>query len=260
MSGVSNDSRIQHDFSRLINQKKFSDVVFRLGPDQTPFYAHKIILAAASDDFASMLYSKEHKGKGIMEVSMPDVSEAVFTKIMTAIYTNTATLEEAHLGTYIAFAHKYHVKRVLDLCVEIVGHEVTIDNACLLFEHTPVLCPGSTAAVEYILNNVGEVILDTSFGQLSRPRLEALLPELKKKLSPARLTAALFRWAKEQLRRDSETADVTAFRAKLKDVWKVADLPEPSDEQFNDAAGRVGSDRKDEKTADIQLPGVVQRN
>lgn len=115
------------NYDKLLQNKQTSDVTFAIGDEE--IHAHKQILSAQSDVFASMFYSDMMEKKtGIVKVI--DIEPTVFKLLLNFIYTLKLDSNETNeLLQLIVAADKYSVKSLVDVCGYRLANNLSIDKA-----------------------------------------------------------------------------------------------------------------------------------
>ena len=90
--------------SKLYNDKSTSDVTFIVGPNETEFYGHTLIIGAANDVFKANFSGS---WKDNRTVKLEDVKEVVFEAFMLYIYRSEININTENFLDVLEFAHRY---------------------------------------------------------------------------------------------------------------------------------------------------------
>ena len=90
--------------SKLYNDKSTSDVTFIVGPNETRFFGHTLIIGAASDVFKANFSGN---WKDSRTVKLEDVKEDVFKAFMLYIYKSEINMNTKNILDVLELAHRY---------------------------------------------------------------------------------------------------------------------------------------------------------
>ena len=90
--------------AKLYNDESTSDVTFIVGPNNTEFFGHTVIIGAASDVFKTHFLGDWRDKKNI---KLQDVKEDVFRVLMAYIYTDEIIVKKNNLLDVLQLAHFY---------------------------------------------------------------------------------------------------------------------------------------------------------
>ena len=113
----------------LYNKPELSDIKLKVGGDY--YYAHRLILSAASEVFSSMLNSEWLEGKSKeLELQEEEDCVKVFDRFLFYMYTGSIVLSESYVVPLFMLADKYNVKLLYDECVKVIknGLKVFVTN------------------------------------------------------------------------------------------------------------------------------------
>jgi len=82
---------LSKNYSQAFNDKNFSDVIFKIGPQGKILYAHKVIIGNRSLYFRGVL-SKSNSTK-VIELSYPEFSYPIFEQVVQYMYTGKINLK-----------------------------------------------------------------------------------------------------------------------------------------------------------------------
>ena len=125
----------------LFNKPEFSDLKLKVGPEY--YYAHRVVLCAASEVFAKMLSSEWAESK-TNELILHEDGECakVFDRFLYFCYSGTITISESYVIPLFTLADKYDVKSVYEECIKIIerGLKVYVVEAAPSDEASSSLC------------------------------------------------------------------------------------------------------------------------
>jgi BTB/POZ domain len=121
-----NPLQLLADFAKLYTTKLNSDVIFRV--QNTNIAAHSAFLTARSPVFAAM-FQHHTKEKESGEVDIPDVTPAVFDKMLQFIYTGECQVGDSAEELLMA-ADKYDIRELKRHCeLELREYALYVDTA-----------------------------------------------------------------------------------------------------------------------------------
>merc|ERR1712224_639080 len=94
-----------------------ADMIFLVGPDQQPVYAHRCLLASRSEYFEALLQGGFQE-TGTRQLSVPDMSKDVLLLLLEYIYTDKLATDELTViyARLLQFAAQYCMPRLVELC------------------------------------------------------------------------------------------------------------------------------------------------
>ena len=95
----------------MINDKRFSDIVILVGPEEVAFHCHKIILAKSSDVFAAMFSHEDTVEMEKGEIRIPDIDPKDFGDFLTFLYGGFVE-NGCNYEVLLALAEKYNVENL----------------------------------------------------------------------------------------------------------------------------------------------------
>jgi len=184
------------DFRKLINNNELADVCFHV--ENKDVYAHKAILAIRSEYFRVMLCGGMREGvavspktaSGVPVITIPDVSHAVFVKVMEFLYTDNASDVSLDLGIHLLIASElFMLDRLKALCEDLIRRDIHVESVIgiLVASHRHNAAALKDVALTFILMNLKNPIIQSGLGEL---RVEPdLLLEIIKRSSVMESTA-----------------------------------------------------------------------
>ncbi|XP_013391469.1 ankyrin repeat and BTB/POZ domain-containing protein BTBD11 isoform X2 [Lingula anatina] len=149
--------------SRYINNPEMSDIKFMI--DNKPFYAHKIILANASNRFKTMMMSSKKGADGgpaIIEIN--DISYHIFELVMQYLYNGGSVgclkVNAKDVFELLGAANFFLLEGLQRHCEVLMSHRLSVDNCCAIYKHAKLFsahelvkyCEG------YILQNMAQLL------------------------------------------------------------------------------------------------------
>lgn len=117
---------IADTYKSLIGNKSRSDVTFCI--DSEYVAAHRLILAARSDVFDTMLFGFANVNNQKV-VYIEDISMDIFRHMLNYIYTNSVDLNLDNVIEILYAAHKYNLSFLEDRCEQFIDSHTTYGNA-----------------------------------------------------------------------------------------------------------------------------------
>lgn len=108
----------------LMANKLHSDVTFCINDEYVA--AHRIILAASSKVFETMLYDY-NKAHGHIE-HITDIPMDIFRQVLAHIYTDQIQINHDNAVEIMYVAHKYNLAFLQDICEQFIYHHKTYRN------------------------------------------------------------------------------------------------------------------------------------
>ncbi|KAL2731228.1 speckle-type POZ protein A [Vespula squamosa] len=129
-AGLAGVPRLLEDLARLSEDKDTADIVFLLGRDETPVYAHRIILQARCKNFTA---AKRIGTPGNpTPVRMPHAHPETFRQFIHYIYTGKIMLQDSGIFEMLGLAQELGVEELWRSCEEHVSATLSPGNACAL--------------------------------------------------------------------------------------------------------------------------------
>ncbi|XP_026829951.1 uncharacterized protein LOC105277751 [Ooceraea biroi] len=129
-AGLAGVPRLLEDLARLSEDKDSADIVFLLGRDETPVYAHRIILQARCKNFTA---AKRIGTPGNpTPVRMPHAHPETFRQFIRYIYTGMIILQDSGIFEMLGLAQELGIEELWRSCEEHVSTTLSPGNACAL--------------------------------------------------------------------------------------------------------------------------------
>jgi len=149
-----------------LNNVQMSDVIFHVGPNKVPVYAHSIILSLQSEYFKALLYgpwASAISKRGDHYIPLPEDSPEIFKRMVGFMYGEEITMPAQELFDVTLASRKYQIQALESECVRHLVRLLDTENACSLLSFA-VRCNLSQLeeeAIELICRNGDEVLLNT---------------------------------------------------------------------------------------------------
>jgi len=240
--------------SLLCGKDKMSDVVFIVKKDKDTkeakrFPSHKLILSASSPLFESMLLPAFSDQKDLfssgkpVEIEIDGVDPTHFYSLLECIYSDKTSVDENNVAILIELARKYQVEKLQVLCADVLGADLTIENALTMF------CMGSQLndpefGLQFIAENIEDILNSEGFLSLPRPQMKVLLSSDYLECDEIAIFNALLKWGEAQIRllkssrdkKEEKTEEKSELKSYLSDLIPYIRFPTMTMEEI---AGQV---------------------
>ncbi|KAL6267537.1 hypothetical protein P5V15_000611 [Pogonomyrmex californicus] len=129
-AGLAGVPRLLEDLARLSEDKDSADIVFLLGRDETPVYAHRIILQARCKNFTAA--KRIGTASNPTPVRMPHAHPETFRQFIRYIYTGMIILQDSGIFEMLGLAQELGIEELWRSCEEHVSVTLSPGNACAL--------------------------------------------------------------------------------------------------------------------------------
>ena len=174
------DQRFLRNLRSLYSEGLFSDVTFIVEGQRLS--AHRAILAARSEHFASMFLSGMRESLDV-EIPIPQVRYDIFSALLEFLYTNkVAQLSGEDAVELYVVADLYQIEDLKTLCRDIVLQSLTLQSAPLLLMscHSFGLQELKDVCLSYMVRHFDIVSRTQEFSEMSKE----LLLEVVQKRAP----------------------------------------------------------------------------
>ena len=204
LSGV---LRLLEDLSRLSEDKDSSDLMFLLGREETPVYAHRIIMQARCKNFTAP------KRLGVTStpatVRLAHVNPEIFRQFLNYVYTGKIMLQDSGIFEVLGLAQELGVEELWRSCEEHISGTLSPSNACTLLsaalDAQDKVIGGKGACASFIercFAYIGENAVDTvktnAFCSLPKDAIIKLISSDYLGLEEEDVWRAVLNWAKYQ--------------------------------------------------------------
>lgn len=164
-----------------VNSEEYSDVQFLVGPEQERFFAHKVIIAAASVFFKQLFFESVEEKPASLIISL-DVRSDAFLRLLEFCYTGSVQLGDDYsmLLELLGLANRFAVVSLLRVLLEhieneksvvsLIGMDVveTIRRKYFPDETRPRSISASAVAVSSVPNHVSPQSASSTLSPLSQ--------------------------------------------------------------------------------------------
>jgi hypothetical protein len=176
-----------NDFRKLINNADLADVCFLVEGKEV--YAHRAVLAIRSEYFRVMLCGgmrESMSGQGVASpstpIELPDVSIAVFLKVLEFLYTDTAQDVSLETGVHLLIASElFMLDRLKAICEDLIRRDINVDNVVgiLVASHRHNAVALKDIALDFILLHLNDPTIQCALSDL-RVEPDLLLEIIKR--------------------------------------------------------------------------------
>jgi len=125
---IMEETNFYNDLEKMIDTEEYSDVLFVIGSDKEPVYAHKIILSRRVEYFAIMFHS-EMKETSNGQVTLPHIDIKHFRKILRYIYVDTIHFDDIFTAIKIfLIANEWIFESLKNKCITYIACNINKDN------------------------------------------------------------------------------------------------------------------------------------
>ncbi|XP_032681891.1 uncharacterized protein LOC116849136 isoform X3 [Odontomachus brunneus] len=205
--GMSGVPRLLEDLARLSEDKDSADIVFLLGRDETPVYAHRLILQARCKNFT--VPKRIGTAGNPTPVRMSHAHPDTFRQFIHYIYTGKIMLQDSAIFEMLGLAQELGLDELWRSCEEHVSATLSPGNACALLtaaleaqDRVPAGKVACSSFIERCFAFIGENALDTvkttAFCTLPKDALVKLISSDYLALEEEDVWRAVLNWAKYQ--------------------------------------------------------------
>jgi len=197
--------------SMFNNPTAFPDVVFVLNDEK--IYAHKGILASASEHFRVMFSSRFLESNG--EVLVRDISPDSFKEILKFIYTGILTITGTNVMEILHKATEYALDDIRNSCDDFISRNISAESVCVLFEQATTynLANLKSECFKFICANACEVLTHKKSTHLSVESMSALLQSDTLSLDEVQLIKLVSDWGRRKWN------DEESVKTNMKDLF-----------------------------------------
>jgi len=180
------------------NERQFADLIFKVGPKETPIFAHKVIVGNRSLYFRGIL-SKSNVH--LLELSYPEFSFPIFENVVQYLYSGTIQLKLENVLEILRCSEKLNVRSLSVLCCDYIQNNLDQENVCQVIQaiagyNIPRL---NTHCFQFIDRQILDVVKGETFLDLSEDLLIAIISCDELILQPTQeisIFHAVHNWAK----------------------------------------------------------------
>eukprot|EP00761_Pharyngomonas_kirbyi_P001281 gb/GECH01001284.1/.p1 GENE.gb/GECH01001284.1/~~gb/GECH01001284.1/.p1 ORF type:complete len:577 (+),score=104.02 gb/GECH01001284.1/:1-1731(+) len=215
------DGNINSALTQLCRNKAFADVIF-LTEDKTEIPGHRVLLAARSAVFDSLLYGPAVENEKIpLEITLDDDVEAnTFRSLLNFIYTDNVEINEETVLNLLHVSHKFSVKLLFDRCVNFIVNSntfITPYNAATIFSRGIQYQDQRLTQIgrEHIASSPRKVFSSDSFFNLPRTNLFALISSDQLAVKEIDVFNGVQKWAANECQSRDVPPDASHIRQVL---------------------------------------------
>ncbi|XP_067122453.1 kelch-like protein 1 [Centruroides vittatus] len=210
--------RLLEDLQRLAEDRDSADIVFIVGRDELPVYAHRLVLRMRCTSFQNVKRGEICKVPGSTvspappgnptPIRLPHAKPEVFRDVMFYVYTGKIVLQDSMVFETLAIAQELGVEELRLSCEDHTNSTLSIHNACtflaaaLDLEHRVPGNKGAHSFVDrctaFIGENCMECVRTTAFLNLPKEALIHLISSDFLAMEEEDVWRAVLSWAKHQ--------------------------------------------------------------
>lgn len=218
---------------QLLMKEKHCDVEFTVGTenDMKKFKAHRLVLAAHSPLFDTMLYGASPDGsdasatEGLLQVRINDIKPEGFGSLLKCVYTDRIEVNDDNLEDLTVVGKKYQIEKIQLACATYMEQGITVKNVCQMFESAARLLGDDKFGLAFIRENIEDIFKSDSFLKLTQPRLEVILSDDKLSTDESVLLEALIKWGKAECKRQDKPGNLEGLKTILVNLLPLVRFP-----------------------------------
>ncbi|ETO33013.1 hypothetical protein RFI_04094, partial [Reticulomyxa filosa] len=130
-------SEQRKNLQRLINEPKFSDVVFITGSEETKVNVNRALIAVISPVFFALLYGSMQESEKNAVIPLPDVDTKAFKCVVSYAYCNDPRISFENVVKVRMICDKYQISYLGQCCDKFVlsadiNTSLTLLDECVL--------------------------------------------------------------------------------------------------------------------------------
>jgi len=135
---IMEEKKFYSDLEKMIGAKEYSDVLFLIGSDKEPVYAHKVILSPRVEYFEKM-FNSEMKETNDAQITFPHVDIKYFMRILRYIYTDKIQFDDIYMAIKIfVVANEWMFESLKDKCILYITDDIDKDNIRYIIKYAIV--------------------------------------------------------------------------------------------------------------------------
>ena len=128
---TNNTEQLQRFINNLWqHQQKNEFCDFTLTTNNTSIECHKLVLSSASSYFSKLLCDSEHN---INIIDVTPLPEHILRTVVAFMYNSEYVIDDDNVIELLKFSRTWNLNILAKLCVEYMNDNVTINNACSLY-------------------------------------------------------------------------------------------------------------------------------
>ncbi|OXU26477.1 hypothetical protein TSAR_009240 [Trichomalopsis sarcophagae] len=167
------EKKLSDELVSLLDDEKYSDVTITI--EDNEIEAHKLILAARSPVFASLLMENDtgNNNENSSSIEITDVKPKVFRMLLRYIYTDKIDGVDSDVAKdLLVAAIKYDVEGLRETCEEILYNSINVGNAIEILDIADQynITELKSKASKFVAKNAPNVIQSTGYKSLERSK------------------------------------------------------------------------------------------
>lgn len=210
--------RLLDDLQRLADDHDSADIVFLVGREDVPVYAHRLVLMARCKSFQNLKRGEICKLPGSSvspsapgtptPIRLPQLQGSTFREVLYYIYTGKIVLQDGAVFEVLSIAQELGMDELRLSCEEHITNTLSIHNACTFLaaaidlQERTLGAKGARSFVDrcvaYIGENAMECVKTSAFLNLPKEALIRLVSSDFLTLEEEDVWRAVLTWAKHQ--------------------------------------------------------------
>jgi len=213
--------RLLDDLQKLLETHDHADILFLVGREETPFYAHRLLLNIRCKS-ATFLKRFVPPGSATQTVRLPHHKADSFRTALIYLYTGKVLLDDQNVFDVLGLCQDMNLEELKLFCEDHITLGLNVDNACSLLA-SALLKEESTSSfqksngsnpsfveqcINFIGENASECFQTPGFLKLSKDAVIRLVSSDHLASEEVEIWRAVLNWARQQ-------ANVTQSNAQL---------------------------------------------
>ncbi|KAF8773482.1 BTB/POZ domain-containing protein 19 [Argiope bruennichi] len=210
--------RLLDDLQRLVEDRETADIVFIVGREEVPIYAHRLILRARCTSFQNVKRGEICKVPGSTvspappgtptPIRLPHAKPEVFREVLFYLYTGKVILQDCTVFESLSIAQELGIDELRMCCEDHINSTLNVHNACTFLPACLEMenrVPGNKSGrsfldrcTAYIGENAMECVKTSAFLNLPKDALIHLVSSDYLAMEEEDVWRAVLAWAKHQ--------------------------------------------------------------
>ncbi|XP_020999865.1 BTB/POZ domain-containing protein 9 [Parasteatoda tepidariorum] len=210
--------RLLDDLQRLIEDRDTADIVFIVGREEVPIYAHRLIMRARCASFQNVKRGEMCKVPGSTvspsppgtptPIRLPLAKPDVFREVLFYLYTGKVILQDCTVFETLSISQELGIEELRMCCEDHINSTLNVHNACTFLPAALEMenrVPGNKGGrsfadrcTAYIGENALECVQTSAFLNLSKEALIHLVSSDYLAMEEEDVWRAVLAWAKHQ--------------------------------------------------------------
>lgn len=230
---------IKQKWSYVWKNELYTDVIFKIGPNEDTISTHRIILILNSPVFETMLSQRWSGGTGTkdhVELTLPEENTDQFKIFLEFMYTGEVNLAPKEADPIIAvllLGKKYLCPPLVDKCTDLLKESLSLQNVMQIYQAADMLDNEELhkTVERYMLDNAGPLIESGEFKKLTKKDLKKLLSSDELNVAEIEVFNAVYEWGELECERSD--LNLTEIPKVLDDILPLIRFPSMSTEDFS---------------------------